>query len=266
MHDEKIKYDYTTVTEIPDTKGSREQIVRLYTRYKFASEFCKDRDVLEVACGAGIGLGYLAIFATRVVGGDIDENNLRFAIKTYVGRNNIEVRPLDAHNLPFDNQSLDAVILYEAIYYLSQPEKFVNEARRVLRDNGVLIICTANKDWSGFNPSPYSHKYFSAPELFELLKQNGFINVALYGDCPVITNTIRDKIITAIKKTAVALNLIPKTMKGKELLKRLFMGKLIPLPPEIKDGMTEYTPPVTIPQDTPTTQYKVLFAVGYTPR
>jgi len=32
-------------------------------------------------------------------------------------------------------------------------------------------------------------------------------------------------------------------MKGKEFLKRIFMGKLVPLPPEITDGMAEYTPP-----------------------
>jgi SAM-dependent methyltransferase len=256
--------DYTTVTEITGCNVTSEQLQRMYTRYRFASEFCEGKDVLEVACGSGQGLGYLAKKAKRVVGGDYDGKIVKCAKDYYKDR--IEIRQLDAHNLPFDNKSFDVLILYEAIYYLAQPEKFVNEAYRVLRDNGVLIMCTANKDWSGFNPSPYTYKYFSAPELFELLKQNEFINVALYGDCPVKVNTFKDRIISAIKKAAVALNLIPKTMKGKELLKRLFMGKLIPLPPEIKDGMTEYTPPVTIPQDTPTTQYKVLFAVGYTPR
>lgn len=69
------KYEYGDVTETPDTKASSEQLTRLYTRYRFASEFCKDKDVLEVACGAGLGLGYLARFAKRVVGGDYDEKN-----------------------------------------------------------------------------------------------------------------------------------------------------------------------------------------------
>jgi ubiquinone/menaquinone biosynthesis C-methylase UbiE len=77
---------------------------------------------------------------------------------------------IDAHNLPFDDKSFDVVILYEAIYYLEHPERFIEEARRVLRENGTLLICTANKDWSGFNPSPYTYKYFSAPELFLLRK------------------------------------------------------------------------------------------------
>jgi hypothetical protein len=51
-------------------------------------------------------------------------------------------------------------------------------------------------------------------------------------------------------------------MKGKEFLKRIFFGKLIPLPPEIKDGMAEYTPPVPIPYDKPDFEYKVIYAVA----
>jgi len=256
------KYKFEDVTETPNAKASREQLTRLYTRYRFASEFCDKRDVLEVACGAGLGLGYLARSAKRVVGGDIHEDNLKFAHKTYNGRPNIYLYLLDAHNMPFDNKSFDVVILYEAIYYLFQPEKFINEAHRVLRDDGILIICTANKDWSGFNPSLYSFKYFSAPELFLLLK-NGSFEVKLFGDCIAHTDSLKDKIISAIKQMTVKLHLIPKTMKGKEKLKRIFFGKLKPIPPEISDGMADYIQPVPIPHDVPNMKYKVLFAVGH---
>lgn len=255
--------DYTIVTEIPANRGSQEQITRLYARYRFASEYCKNKDVLEVACGAGIGLGYLAKFAHKVVGGDIDENNLKFALETYNGRSNIEILPLDAHSLSFDNDSFDVVILYEAIYYLPRPEEFLDEARRVLRSNGSLIICTANKDWPGFNPSPYSYRYFSASELYSLLKNNGF-DVELFADCPVLTDSFKDKLVSIIKKTTVKLHLIPKTMKGKEKFKRLFFGKLVPLPPEITDDMgIKYSSPVSIPHDNPITRYKVLFALAH---
>ncbi|MEW6408955.1 MAG: class I SAM-dependent methyltransferase [Nitrospirota bacterium] len=263
MQNKQVIFDYSTVTETPDTRASQEQITRLYTRYRFASEFCDNKDVLEVACGSGIGLGYLAKVAKWVVGGDIDENNLKLALEHYNGHNNIEIKLLDAHNLSFKDKSFDVVILYEAIYYLHEPEKFVAEARRVLRDNGVLIICTVNKDWAGFNPSPYSHKYFSTLELYEILNENGFINIEMYGDCPVKTNSIKDKSILAIKKTAVTLHLIPQTMKGKELLKRIFFGKLIPLPSEIEDGVAEYIPPVRISHNFPVNDFKVLYALAF---
>jgi hypothetical protein len=51
-------------------------------------------------------------------------------------------------------------------------------------------------------------------------------------------------------------------MKGKEFLKRIFFGKLIPLPPEITDGMAEYSPPPPIPNDSPNSEYKVIYAVA----
>jgi len=257
-----MKTNYTTVTELPGNKASKEQLARLYHRYHFASSFCKNKDVLEVACGPGIGLGYLAKGANKVVGGDIDEKILRYAYDAYKSRENVEIRKVDAHKLPFEENIFDAVILYEAIYYLSQPEKFIDEAKRILREDGILIICTVNKDWADFNPSPYSFKYFSAPELCKMLNQR-FSNVKLYGSFPTSTDSTKDKILSLIKRTAIALHLIPKTMKGKESLKRIFFGKLMFIPPEVKDGMAEYNEPVFISCTYPNSQYKVLYAVAY---
>ncbi|MEW6685260.1 MAG: class I SAM-dependent methyltransferase [Candidatus Edwardsbacteria bacterium] len=262
MQNPKSRITYVEVTETPDTKGSEEQLIRLYTRYKFASELCKDKDVLEVACGAGQGLGYLAKYARSVVGGDIDEKNLDFVHKIYKSRNSIKILYLNAHNLPFPDKNFDVVILYEAIYYLQYPDRFIKEAKRVLRNGGVLIIGTVNKDWDGFNPSPFSYKYFSAPELCNLLKDNSFTDIKLYGDCPVVEKTLKDKIISFIKQFAVRFHLIPRTMKGKELFKRIFFGKLIPMPAVIEDGTVEYYSPPPISGDFPNLRYKVMLAVG----
>jgi len=41
------------------------------------------------------------------------------------------------------------------------------------------------------------------------------------------------------------------------------MGKLVPLPPEITDGMAEYTPPSPIDHTVNNVEYKVLFAIGH---
>ncbi len=250
--------DYTIVTEVPGHRGSKEQLERLYQRYRFALQFCKDKEVLEVACGSGMGLGYLAKEAKKVIGGDLDKNILKYPIKHYRGKDKIEIREFDAQNLPFEDKIFDVVIFYEAIYYLAKPEKFVSEACRVLKDNGVLLICTVNKDWADFNPSPHSTKYFSASELYFLVNQK-FYKVELYGAFPVSKKGIKNEIISSIKKTAMTFNLIPKTMKGKEIFKRLFFGKLLTLPAEIEDGEVEYSPPVAISSDQPSCQYKVLF-------
>jgi hypothetical protein len=62
------------------------------------------------------------------------------------------------------------------------------------------------------------------PELNKLLHESGF-NVEFYGAFSALPNGLKEKIIASIKKIAVALHLIPKTMKGKEFLKRIFLGK-----------------------------------------
>ena len=57
-------------------------------------------------------------------------------------------------------------------------------------------------------------------ELYKLLRENGF-NVEFYGAFSTSPNGLKDEAIATIKRIAVALHLIPKTMKGKEFLKRM---------------------------------------------
>ncbi len=69
-------------------------------------------------------------------------------------------------------------------------------------------------------------------------------------------------VISVLKRVAIALHLIPKTMRSKEFLKRVFFGQLVQLPEEIEDGVADYAPPVLLSSDSATSQYKVLYAVA----
>jgi hypothetical protein len=62
------------------------------------------------------------------------------------------------------------------------------------------------------------------PVLGKLLQDNGF-NVEFYGAFSALPKGVSGKTIAAIKRIAVSLHLIPKTMKGKEFFKRIFFGK-----------------------------------------
>ena len=68
--------DYGAVTEQVGDLISQEALSMVYSRYRFASQFCAGKRVLEVACGPGLGLGYLAKQATLVVGGDYTKSCL----------------------------------------------------------------------------------------------------------------------------------------------------------------------------------------------
>ena len=208
-----------------------------------------------------MGLGYLADKARSVVGGDVDDGCLSLAEKQYAGCPGIRLEHFDAQSLPFADKSFHLLLLYEAIYYLPEPDRFIQDAFRVLRGDGILIICTANKDLSDFNPSPYSVLYYSIPELVSLLREK-FSEVACYGGFPVSQGGKKHAVISQIKRAAVALHLMPKTMKGKAFLKRVFFGRLHPVPGEISEGMAEYFAPVPVPADVPDKTHKVLFVVG----
>lgn len=250
---------YSIVTELPGSRASKEQVQRLVNRYQFAAGFCQDKDVLEIACGPGIGLGVLNSKARSLIAGDVDEELLAIARQTYP--NQIDLRRIDAQELPFEENTLDVIILFEAIYYLEKPERFVQEARRVLRDNGTILVCNPNKDLPDFNPSPFSYRYFNAPEFRELFEPMGF-EVTCCGDSPLEMSSRKSRAFSSLKRLAAKLHLIPKTMQGKVVLKRIVFGDLVVIPAKLSRETIDPVVPTPIPNDAPDLRHKVIFCAA----
>ena len=251
--------DYSSITEIAGDNVSKEQIARVAQRYYWAGQYCKNKDVLEVACGAGQGLGYLLSISSSIMAGDITQSLVNRASAYYGDR--VRITKMTAEELPFDSKTMDVVILFEAIYYLSSVEKFISECRRVLRTKGVILLATANKDLSDFNESPFSVRYFNPPELSELFKNNNF-ETTFFGGSSVDINCIKGRAIRFVKRTAVKLHLIPKSMKGKKWLKRLIFGELVPMPHEFKEGELEYQAPSLIDGSNPDYVHQVIYCAA----
>lgn len=248
--------DYISVTEIAGDEVTQEQIGRLCNRYYWAGEYCSGKDVLEAACGSGQGLGYLNKIARSLDAGDYSEKMLTIARQHYGNR--ILLKQFDAQNMPFDDQSKDVIILFEAIYYLPDAKKFAKECARVLRPGGVALVVTANKDLYDFNPSPYSYKYHGVMELNELFSSVGF-QVRCYGDTPVNSVSLTQKLLRPVKKMAVSLGLMPKSMAGKKILKRLVFGDMVTMPAEITPETSAYIPPAPITTERPDGLHKVIY-------
>ena len=114
-------------------------------RYHFAAPLVAGLDVLDVACGEGYGSALLASRAARVIGADIAPSAVEHAREQYADRANLEFQQADCAALPFAEASFDAVVSFETIEHIAAHEAFLDEIRRVLRPDGLLILSCPNK-------------------------------------------------------------------------------------------------------------------------
>ena len=251
--------DFLSVTELSGDDVTQEQVERLCHRYYWAGEYCRNKDVLEAACGTGQGAGYLSGLASSYRAGDFSEAILNIA-RTHYGEL-VAFQPFDAQEMPFVDDSLDVIILFEALYYIPSGERFVAECKRVLRPGGKVLIATANKDLFDFNPSPHSYTYYGVKELGDLFLNQGF-STEFFGYMPVESLSLKQKVLRPIKKFVVNSGLMPKTMAGKKLLKRLVFGGLVPMPAEIAADMMPYVAPQALSSALADSSHKVIYCAA----
>jgi len=254
-----VNTDYVSVTEIAGDKVTQEQIDRMYNRYYWAGQYCVDKDVVKAACGSGQGLGYLAGIAGSLEVGDYSDEILSIPQQHYGVHS--ALRQFDAQDMPFEDKSKDVIILFEAIYYLPDAEKFLRECVRILRPDGRVLIVTANKNLYDFNPSPYSYKYYGVVELVDLFAKYGF-KTEFFGDTPVGDVSIKQRVLRPIKKLAVMLGVMPKNTAGKKWLKRIVFGGLVEMPAEIDGNTARYVEPDRISATEPDKMHKVIYCVA----
>lgn len=149
-------------------------------RYEFARRRCEGKDVLDAGCGVGYGTAYLAERARRVVGVDLSDEAIAYARRRY-SRPNVDFAVGDLLALERADAEFDVVCAFETIEHLPDPERFVAEARRVLREDGVLIASTPRAETTDKRPAnPFHEREFSARD-FELLLRTRFASVELLG-------------------------------------------------------------------------------------
>jgi ubiquinone/menaquinone biosynthesis C-methylase UbiE len=247
---------YYTITEIAGDLVSQEQVERLTHRYLWAGTYAANKDVVEVGCGTGPGLTYLASIARSLEAGDYSQQMVDLC-RRRLGEK-ISLRQFDAQQMPFDDQSKDLILMFEALYYVPDPDRFFAECRRVLRPGGRVLIANANKDLYDFNPSPNSHQYLGSVELAKISARHG-MKAEIFGYVATNRVSARQRVFRPIKKLAVALDLVPKTNDGKKWLKRLVFGKLVPLPADIRAEEFEYVAPTAVSGSEPDHIHKVIY-------
>jgi len=107
---------------------------------------CRGQSVLEVGCGAGVDLVRFARGGAEVTGVDlaasaIDLARANFEQQGLAGR--FEVA--DGERLPFPDNSFDFVYAHGVVQYTADPQRLVEECRRVLKPGGQAVFQVYNR-------------------------------------------------------------------------------------------------------------------------
>jgi len=115
-------------------------------RYVHISDLVSNKDILDVASGMGYGANLLAKNANSVVGVDISEQAVASSRNKYF-RENLSYQVASVSELPFENDIFDIVVSFETIEHISESLqlKFLEEVKRVLKEDGVFIVSTPEK-------------------------------------------------------------------------------------------------------------------------
>ena len=89
--------------------------------------------ILEI----GAGSGHFQKFFPNAISTDIIEAPWLDAV-------------LDAHFLPFQNKSLNNIVLFDVLHHLPEPSRFFSEAQRVLKPTGRIILMEPYISWVSF--------------------------------------------------------------------------------------------------------------------
>jgi SAM-dependent methyltransferase len=120
---------------------SKEIIRKLYTKwYETIKEALKPGRTLEL----GGGSGNLKEFLPEAITSDIVFAPWLNAV-------------MDAHGLPFRDESLDNVVLFDVLHHLAAPAAFFREMERVLRPGGRVVMMEPYVSWLSFPVYRFLH-------------------------------------------------------------------------------------------------------------
>lgn len=147
--------------------------------------------VAEIGCAQGNISLLLAEKGYKAFGVDLRHSFLTYMMMKYERG---ELYPIggNAENLPFKDNSFDAVILAELLEHVIYPQKIIAEAKRILKKEGIMIITTPNGEYirnslpsyqkfipqkvqAQFLPDANGHLFaFRLKELKDLISKSGF--------------------------------------------------------------------------------------------
>lgn len=133
-------------------------------RYRFALEYCRDKRVLDGACGTGYGSALMGQVAREVVGIDCCEETVAYANQRYRAPH-VRFQKQHVELTSFESASFDVVVSFETVEHTLCPRRHIHEIARLLEpQSGVAILSVPNR----WGLTPYHFFDFDYPMLKEI--------------------------------------------------------------------------------------------------
>ena len=106
----------------------------------------RGRSVLDVGCGAGVDLARFAKGGATCTGVDLASAAIDLARANFDQQGlSADLRVANGEALPFADETFDFVFAHGVVQYTSEPQRLVNEARRVLKPGGEAVFQVYNR-------------------------------------------------------------------------------------------------------------------------
>lgn len=171
-------------------------------RYYFAKKHITSKNhkklkILDLGCGSGYGTRVLANGNSIVYGVDrikLENNGLK----------NVIFMKMDATHLKFQDKYFDIIVSFETIPMVKDYNSYLKEIKRVLKDDGCLIISASNGRFRKMVFGRYYKKLynfymreFETKELYEILREK-FPIVELYIQQPIYRKPLALSVFSAL--------------------------------------------------------------------
>jgi len=152
----------------------------------------RDIDLLvDLGTGTGRMLEIFGTRASRAVGFDISPDMLTIARAKLdeLAAENCQVRQGDCANVPLEDNVADIVILHQVLHFLDDPQRAVNEAARITRPGGCVLIADFGPHEMEDLRNEHAHRRlgFADDEMNHMLRAAGLFAAA--GDTLTAQNT-----------------------------------------------------------------------------
>lgn len=172
-----IDLEFTGERMIPDKNRGKALYFEHLERYIFASQFVKNKNVLDVGCGTGYGAYILKKSgANSVYAIDKSSEVIDYAKELFSDKK-IYFQVGDVEDLKIYKKRFNMIVAFEILEHLRDQNKFILKLRQNLSQDGILCISTPNKLLS-HHVNPFHTKEFSPSQFRAILKK--FFNTFIF--------------------------------------------------------------------------------------